>query len=82
MTSLMRKLPWIVLILGSLTLGLAPFFPQPHLVEKVQMLINGELSRSIDFFDLFLHGLFPLLLIVKAVLSLSHFQTKQSANKR
>ncbi|WP_293266196.1 hypothetical protein [Neptunomonas sp.] len=79
MTSFMRKLPWIVLIIGSLTLGLAPFSPQPHLVEKIQMLINGELSRSIDFFDLFLHGLFPWLLIVKAALSLSHFQTKPSA---
>lgn len=65
MTHLMRRLPWAVLILGSLTLGLAPFFPQPHLFEKIHMLINGELSRSIDIFDLFLHGLFPLLLIVK-----------------
>ncbi|BBB30890.1 hypothetical protein [Neptunomonas japonica] len=82
MTSLMRRLPWIVLIFGSLTLGLAPFFPQPHLFEKVHMLINGELSRGIDFFDLFLHGLFPFLLILKAVLSLSYYHANKSANKR
>ncbi|WP_028468734.1 hypothetical protein [Neptunomonas japonica] len=82
MTSLIRRLPWIVLILGSLTLGLAPFLPQPHLFEKVHMLINGELSRGIDFFDLFLHGLFPFLLILKAVLSLTHSKTKQFANKK
>lgn len=69
MTSFIRRLPWVVLVLGTLTLGLAPFFPQPHLFEKIQMLINGELSRSIDIFDLFLHGAFPLLLIVKIALS-------------
>jgi hypothetical protein len=76
MLSIMRRLPWVVLILGTLTLGLAPFTPQPHLFEKIQMLINEELSRSIDVFDLVLHGLFPLLLIVKAALSLNHFQIK------
>ena len=66
---MIRGLPWLVLILGTLTLGLAPFTPQPHLFEKIQMLSNGELSRGIDVFDLFLHGLFPLLLIVKAALT-------------
>lgn len=67
---MIRKLPWLVLILGSLTLGLAPFTPQPHLFEKIQMLINGELSQGIDVFDLVLHGMFPLLLIVKAAVTL------------
>ncbi len=66
---MIRGLPWLVLILGTLTLGLAPFTPQPHLFEKIQMLSNGELSRGIDVFDLFLHGLFPLLLIVKAAVT-------------
>ena len=76
MIKTIRKLPWIVLILGTLTLGLAPFFPQPHLFEKMHMLINGESFRGIDVFDLFLHGLFPLLLIVKAALSLNHSKIK------
>ena len=66
---MIRGLPWLVLILGALTLGLAPFTPQPHLFEKIQMLSNGELSHGIDVFDLFLHGLFPLLIIVKAALT-------------
>jgi len=64
-----RRLPWLVLILGTLTLGLAPFTPQPHFFEKIQMLSNGELSRGADVFDLFLHGMFPLLLIVKAAVT-------------
>ena len=70
MINTIRNLPWLVLILGSLTLGLAPFTPQPHLFEKIQMLVNGQLSQGMDIFDLFLHGLFPLLLIVKAAVTL------------
>lgn len=66
---MIRRLPWLVLILGTLTLGLAPFTPQPHLFEKIQMLSNGELSLGIDVFDLFLHGMLPLLLIVKGVVT-------------
>lgn len=31
------------------------------------MLAEGSLQRPIDLFDLFMHGAFPLLLIVKSV---------------
>lgn len=78
MINTIRNLPWLVLILGSLTLGLAPFTPQPHLFEKIQMLVNGQLSQGMDIFDLFLHGLFPLLLIVKAAVTL--IPTNQDSN--
>ena len=59
------EMPWHLLILGSLTLGLAPFVPEPHLLEKIGMLFAGELSRPIDIFDLCLHGAFPGLLLLK-----------------
>jgi hypothetical protein len=59
------KLPWNVLIVGSLLLGLAPFYPEPHLVEKIRMLFQGTLSRPIDIFDLLMHGALPLLLLLK-----------------
>jgi len=58
-------LSWSLLILGSLTLGLAPFFPEPHLIEKLRMLSNGELKAPLDWFDLCLHGIIPLLLLIK-----------------
>lgn len=61
------SLPWAILIIGSLTLGLAPFFPEPHLVEKLRMLGNGELKAPLDWFDLFMHGALPFLLIVKLI---------------
>jgi hypothetical protein len=60
-----NKLPWDLLIIGSLTLGLAPFVPEPHLFEKIRMLFQGTLIRPIDIFDLFMHGALPLLLLLK-----------------
>ena len=60
------SIPWSILILGSLTLGLAPFTP-PHLFEKLGMLAQGTLSRPIDIFDLLLHAAFPALLVAKAI---------------
>ncbi len=65
-----NKLPWDLLIIGSLTLGLAPFVPEPHLFEKIRMLIQGTLVRPIDIFDLFMHGTLPLLLLIKSIYSL------------
>ncbi|HXX31533.1 MAG TPA: hypothetical protein VEJ89_12590 [Myxococcaceae bacterium] len=62
-------LPWSVLAVLCLTLGLAPFAP-PHIVEKVQMLVQGRLVRPIDWFDLVLHGAPWALLLAKVVLVL------------
>lgn len=39
-----------------LLLGLAPFYPQPHIVEKIAMLSAGTLTKPIDIFDLFWHA--------------------------
>lgn len=60
-----QRLPWSLLVLGSLTLGLAPFLPEPHLVEKLRMLMQGELVRPLDIFDLCMHGAFPVLLLLR-----------------
>ena len=61
------KIPFTTLLLLALFLGLAPFKPEPHLVEKIRMLVHGQLVRPIDIFDLFLHGTAPLLLICKII---------------
>ncbi|MFP4131923.1 MAG: RND transporter [Thiohalospira sp.] len=58
-----QSLPVILLI--ALTLGLAPFVPEPHLWQKLKMLSAGELSRPIDIFDLVLHGAPWMLLAAK-----------------
>ncbi|MFP1643471.1 RND transporter [Pontitalea aquivivens] len=49
----------------ALTLGLAPFTPEPHVWEKLKMLAAGALMRPIDIFDLLMHGLPWLLLAAK-----------------
>lgn len=41
----------------SLTLGLAPFFPEPHLVGKIRWMLGGAVGmQPMDYFDLCLHG--------------------------
>jgi hypothetical protein len=63
-----QRLPWTLVVVLCLTLGLAPFRP-PHIVEKLQMLFRGELSRPIDWLDLFLHGAPWAMLLAKAAVA-------------
>jgi hypothetical protein len=55
-------LDYRVLVPLALFFGLAPFVPQPHLVEKFGMLVDGTLHRPLDIFDLFWHS-WPLALL-------------------
>jgi len=64
---LLSRIPWVFLLPVAIVLGLAPFRPEPHLMEKLRMLVHGQLSRPVDIFDLFLHGA-PLLLVVGKLL--------------
>lgn len=57
------SIPLPILAMLALTLGLAPFFPEPHLFEKVRMLTQGQLVKPVDIFDLLMH-LTPWLLLV------------------
>ena len=57
--------PFWLFLLAALTLGLAPFVPEPHLWQKLKMLLAGELTRPLDIFDLFLHGTPWVLLLLK-----------------
>jgi len=70
MENLLNKLSWDLLVIACLTLGLAPFFPEPHIVEKIRMLFKGTLSRPIDWFDMVMHGAPWVLLILKAAFTL------------
>ena len=68
MLKLIDALPLPHFIVLSLFLGLAPFFPEPHLVEKVRMLLSGELVKPLDMFDLLLHATPWILLLLKVTL--------------
>ena len=65
MTRLLDKLPLSLLVVLALTLGLAPFTPEPHLWEKLKLLGTGALERPVDVFDLLMHGVPWLLLAAK-----------------
>lgn len=55
-------LDYRLLVPLALLLGLAPFYPQPHLVEKLGMLLAGALTRPVDIFDVVWH-VWPLALL-------------------
>jgi len=62
-----NKLSWPVIGILVATLGLAPFSPQPHVLEKLIMLVDGSLAKPIDIFDLVMHGTPWILLFLKLV---------------
>jgi len=65
-------LPWVIVIGLILTLGLAPFYPEPHIWEKLRMLSQGTLTKPIDIFDLALHAtpwLFGLLKLARLIIA-------------
>jgi len=49
------RIPKWLLVAVAIYLAGAPFLPEPHLVEKWRLLLEGSLSRPIDIFDFFLH---------------------------
>ncbi len=65
--SWLDSIPLPMLIIACLTLGLAPFFPEPHIWEKLKMLFAGNLIKPIDIFDFLLHGTPFVLLILKLI---------------
>lgn len=52
--------------LASVTLGLAPFVPEPHIWKQIKNIANGRFTELIDWFDLLMHGA-PWLLLVAAL---------------
>ncbi len=44
-------------LIASLTLGLAPFLPEPHLFGKTNWVLGGAKGmEAMDWFDLLMHG--------------------------
>lgn len=66
----LARIPYSILAPLALILGLAPFRPEPHLVEKLRLLSQGLLTRPLDIFDLVLHGSPLTLLGLKLAISM------------
>lgn len=54
-----------VLIFIAAFMLLAPFSPMPHVLEKLIMLKDGNLTRLVDIFDLFFHVIPSILMVIK-----------------
>ena len=58
---------WRILIFACLTLGLAPFFPEPHVWGKLKWVLGGASGMQlIDWFDLIMHGA-PFILLIRLI---------------
>lgn len=67
--ALIKGLP--LFAMASLTLGLAPFSPEPHVWEKIRWLATGQpMDKAIYWFDFALHGLPWVLLFLSLGLRL------------
>jgi hypothetical protein len=58
---------WKFIIVACLTLGLAPFFPEPHIWGKIKWIMGGAVGmQPMDWFDVVLHG-FPWVLLIRKI---------------
>lgn len=56
---------WGIILLLCLMLGLAPFYPEPHLWGKIKWVMGGAVGMTaMDWLDLIWHG-FPFLLLIR-----------------
>ena len=71
---------WKFALILALTLGLAPFSPEPHIVGKVRWVLGGAVGmKPMDWFDLALHGIPWLLLLFAVIKAISGRAEKKRA---
>jgi len=63
--NLVKRIPLLPLAVAAIFMALAPFSPEPHLLQKSRMLMQGELTKGIDIFDLFWHSFLIVLLVIR-----------------
>ena len=63
-------------LVASLTIGLTPFFPEPHIVGKIRWVMGGAKGMEMmDWFDLLMHGA-PWIILIFLVAN--YFLNKKS----
>ncbi len=56
---------WKIVLVLCLTIGLAPFVPEPHILGKLKWIMGGAAGmQPMDWFDVLLHG-FPFILLIR-----------------
>lgn len=58
---------WTLVTIACLTLGLAPFYPEPHIWGKIKWLAGGAHGMQwLDWWDFFMHGA-PWMLLFRLI---------------
>ena len=59
---------WKIIVLLCLTLGLAPFFPEPHIWGKLKWIFGGAVGMTFkEGLDVLFHGL-PFILLLRLII--------------
>ena len=62
------KQPWnnfSLILIACLTLGLAPYYPEPHIFGKIKWILGGAGGMgAMDWFDFLFHGI-PWILLLR-----------------
>lgn len=61
------KIPFRTVIIMSIFLGLAPFIPEPHIWQKLKLLVAGDLVKPVDIFDMLFHLAPSMVLVAKII---------------
>ena len=75
--TLIDRIPLGLILAVALFLAVAPIVPEPHLVEKFNMLMSGTLTKAIDIFDVFWH-VWPMVLVVIKIVRLRQLKADNS----
>ena len=68
---------WKLWLLASLTLGLAPFSPEPHLFGKIRWILGGANGMGLmDWWDFIMHG-FPFVGLIYSLVTTFIINKKQ-----
>ena len=59
------RVPLTPLLIAAVLLGLSPPLAEPHLWQKLKLLVAGQLVRPVDIFDFLMHASLPLVLALK-----------------
>lgn len=58
---------WKLVLILALTLGLAPFTPEPHILLDIRWVLGGAVGMEpMNWFDLILHGT-PFILLIRLI---------------
>jgi hypothetical protein len=67
-----------LLVIASLTLGLAPFIPEPHIWGKIKWIAGGANGMQLmDWLDFAMHGI-PWMLLIRVLILMAIQRAKNT----